>query len=278
MGLSSRPSPQLLATPSSASIPNRVARAEHFFLSSLEAWRESVGVEKMVLVGHSLGGYLASAYTVRYPERVSGLILVSPAGIPRGPEYKRFPTSEELEKSGGLDKLDAAEMEAHGAGPAPPKNEPVGEAKQWQQNRENSAFRRNMGKCESDVAGAEFVMRRSLIYPVFVWGWERGWSPFSFLRSMGPWGPMMVGRYSSRRFAAQAEEDVRDLHSYIWNTSVMKGSGEFCISKYIQIDAFTGLFIRSLTGCSTYPGPRRACTTANRGPYTQDQSPRYVHV
>lgn len=47
---------------------------------------------------------------------------------------------------------------------------------------------------------------------------------------MGPWGPMMVGRYSSRRFAAQAEEDVRDLHSYIWNTSVMKGSGEFCIS------------------------------------------------
>jgi len=40
----------------------------------------------------------------------------------------------------------------------------------------------------------------------------------------------MVGRYSARRFAAQSEEDVRDLHSYIWNTSVMKGSGEFCIS------------------------------------------------
>jgi cardiolipin-specific phospholipase len=66
---------------------------------------------------------------------------------------------------------------------------------------------------------------------VFVWGWERGWSPFTFLRSMGPWGPMMVGRYSARRFAAQSEEDVKDLHSYIWNTSVMKGSGEFCISE-----------------------------------------------
>lgn len=149
MGLSSRPSPNLLSSPSSASVPSRVARAEHFFLSSLEAWRQSVGVEKMILVGHSLGGYLASAYTVRYPEHVSGLILVSPAGVPRGPEYKRFPTSEELETSGGMGTLDAAEMEAHGAGPEPPKSEPVGEAKQWQQNRDTSAFRRNMVKCGS---------------------------------------------------------------------------------------------------------------------------------
>ena len=144
MGLSSRPSPQLLASPASASVPSRVARAEHFFISSLEEWRKSVGVEKMILVGHSLGGYLASAYTVRYPERVSGLILVSPAGVPRGPEYKRFPTSEEIESSGGLDSIDAAEMAAQGA---VPKSEPVGEAKKWQQDRETSAFRRNMGKC-----------------------------------------------------------------------------------------------------------------------------------
>ena len=146
MGLSSRPSPQLLSSPTSASVPARVARAEHFFISSLEAWRKSVGVEKMILVGHSLGGYLASAYTVRYPERVSGLILVSPAGIPRGPEYKRFPTTEEITSAGGMDAIDAAEMEAHGAGPAT-KAEPVGEAKKWQQDRETSAFRRNMGKC-----------------------------------------------------------------------------------------------------------------------------------
>lgn len=41
----------------------------------------------------------------------------------------------------------------------------------------------------------------------------------------------MVGNYSRRRFASQAEEDVRDLHSYIYGTSVMKGSGEFCICK-----------------------------------------------
>ena len=226
MGLSSRPSPQLLSSPASASMPSRVARAEHFFISSLEEWRKSVGVEKMILVGHSLGGYLASAYTVRYPERVSGLILVSPAGVPRGPEYKRFPTTAEIESAGGMDAIDAAEMAAEGAIPAP-KAEPVGEAKKWQQDRETSAFRRNMGKCKSTSTCPGSQLTKT----VFVWGWEKGWSPFTFLRSMGPWGPMMVGRYSARRFAAQSEEDVRDLHSYIWNTSVMKGSGEFCISE-----------------------------------------------
>jgi len=64
---------------------------------------------------------------------------------------------------------------------------------------------------------------------VFVWGWERGLSPFSILRGIGPLGPLWVGKYSSRRFAAQSEEDVRDLHAYIYNTSIMRGSGEYCI-------------------------------------------------
>ena len=112
----------------------------------------------MILVGHSLGGYLASAYTVRYPERVSGLILVSPAGVPRGPDYKKFPTTAEIESAGGLDAMDAAEMAAEGAVPVP-KAEPVGEAKKWQQDRETSAFRRNMGKCKS----SRFLSRAQLI-------------------------------------------------------------------------------------------------------------------
>ncbi|WVQ75218.1 hypothetical protein IAR50_004830 [Cryptococcus sp. DSM 104548] len=227
MGLSSRPSPALLASPSTASTPSRVARAEHFFLSSLESWREKQGVDKMVLVGHSLGGYLASAYAVRYPERVSGLILVSPAGIPHGPEYVRHPLTaevrsaassrERVETPGDLDEaVDAAEMEL---GDQQNKFEPKGEGRAATERNQQSFTRRNMMK-------------------FFVWGWERGLSPFSVLRGMGPWGPLWVGKYSSRRFASQTAEDVRDLHSYIYETSVMKGSGEYCISHILAPGAY----------------------------------------
>lgn len=73
---------------------------------------------------------------------------------------------------------------------------------------------------------------------VFVWGWEKGISPFTFLRTMGPFGPMFAGRYSLRRFSAQSDEDVRDLHGYIYNTSVLKGSGEFCISHILAPGAY----------------------------------------
>jgi pimeloyl-ACP methyl ester carboxylesterase len=72
-GLSSRPKFIL--------IDDSVETAEVFFVESLEAWRAENKIDKMVLAGHSIGGYLSVAYCERYPQNVERLILLSPAGV-----------------------------------------------------------------------------------------------------------------------------------------------------------------------------------------------------
>jgi Predicted hydrolases or acyltransferases (alpha/beta hydrolase superfamily) len=55
---------------------------EQVFVESLEEWRKVHRIDKMILGGHSMGGYLATAYAEKYPERIDRLILISPAGVP----------------------------------------------------------------------------------------------------------------------------------------------------------------------------------------------------
>lgn len=43
--------------------------AETQFVESIEEWREKQGLESVILLGHNLGGYLAAAYSLKYPSR-----------------------------------------------------------------------------------------------------------------------------------------------------------------------------------------------------------------
>ena len=57
-----------------------------FFVESLEAFRVSLEKnynlkKKFVLCGHSLGGYFAVNYAIKYPQKVESLVLMSPTGI-----------------------------------------------------------------------------------------------------------------------------------------------------------------------------------------------------
>ena len=64
----------------------KVSDAEDFFVDGLERWRRAMKIERFVLMGHSLGGYLAVAYAEKHPERVERLILVSAVGTPEPPK------------------------------------------------------------------------------------------------------------------------------------------------------------------------------------------------
>ncbi len=60
-------------------------QAENYFVSALEGWRQELRLQRMILVGHSFGGLVAASYALRFPSRVSLLLLVSPVGLPVPP-------------------------------------------------------------------------------------------------------------------------------------------------------------------------------------------------
>ncbi|ODV88965.1 hypothetical protein CANCADRAFT_53297 [Tortispora caseinolytica NRRL Y-17796] len=63
----------------------RIDEVRDFFIEPIEKWRMHNGIEKFTLVAHSLGGYLAFEYALKYPQHLEKLILVSPAGVPHDP-------------------------------------------------------------------------------------------------------------------------------------------------------------------------------------------------
>lgn len=71
--------PDLRGRGRSATLPPPYGLTTH--VDDLLAVLDHVGAEKAVLVGHSLGAYVAARLAVEHPERVAGLVLLD-AGLP----------------------------------------------------------------------------------------------------------------------------------------------------------------------------------------------------
>jgi proline iminopeptidase len=50
-------------------------------IADIERIRQILGEDKLILIGHSFGGFLASLYAAEFPEHVEALVLLAPADV-----------------------------------------------------------------------------------------------------------------------------------------------------------------------------------------------------
>ena len=62
-------------------LPKNAKACRDKIVDLLDKWRAALDIKKFILLGHSFGGHLAAAYTVKYHTHVRHLVLADPWGI-----------------------------------------------------------------------------------------------------------------------------------------------------------------------------------------------------
>ncbi|KAK7721050.1 hypothetical protein SLS64_001344 [Diaporthe eres] len=213
MGNSSRPPFRIKAKDPA----EKIREAEGFFVDALEEWRKIRKIEKFTLLGHSMGGYLATAYALKYPGHLNKLILASPVGVPEDPNA----TNAELPE---------------------PKDSTL--AQEFTQSQE-SIVQQDSNTKTTDVRVGNNKTKQAPKAPRrqlpgwLIWLWDtNAVSPFSIVRMGGPLGPRFVSGWTSRRFNHLPPEEATALHEYSYNLFRQKGSGEFALTYLLAPGAY----------------------------------------
>jgi cardiolipin-specific phospholipase len=197
MGRSSRPPFRIYAKDKDA----KIQEAENWFIDALEEWRLQKKIDKFTLLGHSMGGYMAVAYALKYPGRLKKLILVSPVGIPEDPNAVSAdlpePTSSTFQNEFTQSQEDLTSTTS------PPDRPPRRQMPKW-----------------------------------FTYLWDANVSPFSLVRLAGPLGPSLVSGWTSRRFSHLSASESQALHDYSYSLFRQRGSGEYALAYILAPGAF----------------------------------------
>ena len=228
MGRSSRPPFKLHARDRQGSI----TEAEDWFIDALEEWRVKKKIEKFTLLGHSLGGYMAVAYALKYPGHLNKLVLASPVGIPEDP----YAVNAEMPNpaQSGL----ATEVTQHQAGEIDSSSSDIsGNVKPG----DNNNFLNARSKAEKSLKPGEQappINPRKQLPKWLVYLWDANISPFSIVRWGGPLGPRFVSGWTSRRFSHLPSEESKVLHDYAYSLFRQRGSGEYALAYILAPGAF----------------------------------------
>ncbi|MEO5951515.1 MAG: alpha/beta hydrolase [Chloroflexia bacterium] len=79
------------------------------YADAIADWANAQGIEKMMLAGHSMGGYIAFAFARRYPEMLDKLILVAtrPGADTETGKEERYKMAAGVEERGAIVAADA---------------------------------------------------------------------------------------------------------------------------------------------------------------------------
>lgn len=62
----------------------------------LAQYLDNLNLRQVYLIGHSVGGWVAASYAIKYPDRVQGLVLLAPEGVKVGHRRARWQTARWL--------------------------------------------------------------------------------------------------------------------------------------------------------------------------------------
>jgi pimeloyl-ACP methyl ester carboxylesterase len=62
----------------------------------LAQYLDTLKLREVYLIGHSVGGWVAASYAIKYPDRVRGLVLLAPEGVKVGHRRARWQTASWL--------------------------------------------------------------------------------------------------------------------------------------------------------------------------------------
>lgn len=220
MGRSSRPPFRIHAKDQQG----KITEAENWFIDALEEWRILKKIDKFTLLGHSMGGYMAVAYALKYPGHLNKLILASPVGIPEDP-YAVQADMPEPETSTMANEFTQDQ-----------ETEIVNPNGRLKTSGDNNNFLN--AKSNAPIKKVPAEPERKPLPKWLTYLWDANISPFSIVRWAGPFGPRFVSGWTSRRFSHLPEGESQILHDYAYSLFRQRGSGEYALAYILAPGAF----------------------------------------